>query len=254
MSSTTTPRTGGMSPLLVAAFAIAGGASVGNLYWAQPLLAVIAETFHIPTASAGTVVTVTQLGYAIGALLIIPSGDIVNRRRVIPVLMSLAAIALLMTGLAPSWPALLAAVAAIGLTTVSGQMLMPLAGDVATPLQRGRVLSIVASGILLGLVLARAISGLLAQWLGWRAVFFVAAGIMVVLAVVMARLLPDLPPRERLTYPTLFVRMLKLLGNPKVRATMVLGVPTMGIFTLFWTALTFLSRARPTTTRSPPSD
>jgi len=241
MTSSSTPQTGGMTRGAVLLFAIAGGAAVGNLYWAQPLLGTIADAFDIPTSSAGLVVTVTQIGYALGVFFLVPLGDVVNRKRVIPILMVLAAVFLTATGLAPTFSLLLAALALLGVTTVAGQFLTPLAGDLASDDQRGRVLGTVASGLILGLLISRTVSGIVSDLLGWRAIFFFAAGLMVALAIVMARFLPPLEPRARVPYGTLLGSVLRTAGtNARVRTTMLIGATMMCVFTLFWTGLTFL--------------
>ncbi|QHC68364.1 MFS transporter [Rathayibacter sp. VKM Ac-2759] len=235
-----------MSPGLTLLFAIAGGAAVGNLYWAQPLLGVIGDSFGVTTSAAGLLVTVTQVGYALGVFFLVPLGDTVDRRRMIPALMVLAAVFLAATALAPAFPVLLATLAMIGVTTVAGQLLTPLAGDLASDEQRGRVLGTVASGLVLGLLISRAISGIVADLLGWRSVFAGAAVLMLVLAVVMARRLPALPPRERVRYATLLGSVLRTVaGSRTVRVTVLIGGSAMCAFTLFWTGLTFLLGSAP---------
>ena len=153
-------------------FAIAGGVAVGNLYWAQPLLGAIAETFGISPASAGLVATASQLGYAIGVFFLVPLGDIVNRKRVIPALMILSAVMLIATGLAPSFSILLGALALLGVTSGAGQFLTLMAGDLATDGRRGRVLGTVAPGLILGFLISRALSGIVLDLWGWRAIYF----------------------------------------------------------------------------------
>ncbi|MBO0985392.1 MFS transporter [Rathayibacter sp. SD072] len=236
----------GMTRGLTLLFAIAGGAAVGNLYWAQPLLGVIGGDFGVSAGAAGLLVTVTQIGYAAGVFLLVPLGDTLDRRRLIPALMTSAAVFLAATALAPAFPVLLASLALIGVTTVAGQLLTPLAGDLATDEQRGRVLGTVASGLLLGLLISRAISGILADLLGWRAVFGIAAGLILVLALVMARRLPHLPPRARVRYGSLLASVLRTVGSSRaVRVTVLIGASAMCAFTLFWTGLTFLLGAEP---------
>ncbi len=110
-------------------FAVAAGVAVGNLYFAQPLLELIADDLHASTTSAGWLVTATQVGYAIGVLLIVPLGDVLDRRKLVPGMLLCSAAALLLCALAPTIGLLLAAVTVLGLTTVSGQLLTPLAGD-----------------------------------------------------------------------------------------------------------------------------
>lgn len=246
MSAADRASSPGMTRGLTLLFAVAGGAAVGNLYWAQPLLGVIAGSFDVTTAAAGLLVTVTQVGYALGVFLLVPLGDTVDRRRMIPALMVLASVFLLATSLAPAFPVLLATLALIGVTTVAGQLLTPLAGDLASDEQRGRVLGTVASGLMLGLLISRAISGIVADLLGWRAVFAGAAALMLVLAVVMARRLPALPPRERVPYGTLLASVLRTVARSRqARVTVLIGGSAMCAFTLFWTGLTFLLSAAP---------
>ncbi|WP_025778206.1 MFS transporter [Brevibacterium sp. VCM10] len=245
-SARTGSLSSGVSRGMTLLFAIAGGAAVGNLYWAQPLLNTIADSFGISMSLASLVVTVTQVGYAIGIFLLVPLGDTVNRRKVIPAMMLLTVLALLATGLAPSFPALLAAVALLGVTTVAGQFLTPLAGDLATDEQRGRVLGTVASGLMLGLLIARAVSGIVAEFLGWRAIYFAAAVLILILAVTMARTIPDLEPRAQVPYGKLLASVVRtVVTDGRVRMTMMLGSLTLCVFTMFWTGLTFLLAADP---------
>jgi predicted MFS family arabinose efflux permease len=137
-------QSGGMTRLLTLLFAVAGGVAVGNLYWAQPLLVEVAAAMHISAAAAGYLMTATQVGYAVGVLLLVPLGDTLNRKRLIPAVMGLSALALLWAALAPTFGALLASLAAVGLTTVSGQILVPYAGDLARDEERGRVIGSIA--------------------------------------------------------------------------------------------------------------
>jgi len=245
-STTPTPTQAGMTRGMTLLFAVAGGAAVANLYWAQPLLDTLAQAFGVSTSSAGLIVTVTQIGYALGVFFLVPLGDIVNRKRAIPLLMVLAAVFLTATALAPAFWILLVTLALIGVTTVAGQFLTPLAGDLASDQQRGRVLGSVASGLMLGLLISRAISGIVADLFGWRTIYGAAAVIMLVLSVVMARRLPTLEPRERIGYGTLLASVLRTFtGNRTVRITMLIGAASMCVFTMFWTGLTFLLAAAP---------
>ncbi|MFJ8768949.1 MFS transporter [Streptomyces clavifer] len=240
------PVARGMSRGMTLLFAVAGGAAVGNLYWAQPLLHTIAGSLHISTGSAGLLVTLTQIGYAVGAFLVVPLGDRLNRRRLIPSIMLASAGALAASAAAPGFGALLVAFALVGMTTVAGQLLVPLAGDLASDDQRGRVVGTVASGILIGILLSRAISGLVADAFGWRAVYVMAAALMVVFAAVLARVLPALPPRATASYPSLLASVLATVRRYRsVQVTLLLGAVAMTVFTLFWTALTFLLSAAP---------
>jgi predicted MFS family arabinose efflux permease len=235
-----------MTPGLTLLFAVAGGAAVGNLYWAQPLLDFIARDLHASTAEAGWLVTATQVGYAAGIVLVVPLGDVLVRRRLIPVIMTCAAVALVGCALAPSFAVLLLAITALGLTTVAGQILTPLAGDLADDAHRGRVVGTVVSGLLTGILVSRTISGLVAAAAGWRTIFAAAAAVDIVLAVLLYRAIPPLPPKTRLRYPALIASVGTVIRRERtVRWTMVLGGTAFGVFTLFWTALTFLLSGPP---------
>ena len=227
-------------------FAVAGGTAVGNLYWAQPLLDTIAGSFGVTSDAAGLLITATQVGYAIGVFFLVPLGDIVNRKRVIPALMVLSAIFLAATAVAPGFSILLVTLALLGVSTVSGQFLMPLAGDLASDDQRGRVLGTIASGLILGILVARTISGIVADLLGWRAIYVGAAGLMLLLAIGMARFLPSLEPRAAVGYKALLTSVLRTVADSaRVRVTILIGASVMSVFTLFWTGLTFLLASPP---------
>ncbi|MFG1928485.1 MFS transporter [Cryptosporangium sp. NPDC048952] len=235
-----------MSNRLTLLFAVAGGTAVGNLYWAQPLLEFIARDLHSSPATAGWLVTATQIGYAVGILLVVPLGDVLDRRKLVPIMMVCAAAALTACALAPSLGALLVAIAAVGVTTVSGQILTPLAGDLADDTNRGRIVGTVVSGLLIGILVSRTISGFVADVAGWRTIFAAAAVVALVLAGVLHRSIPTLPPKERLRYPALIASVATAVARERaVRWTLLLGAIGFALFTMFWTSLTFLLSAPP---------
>ncbi|WP_329423552.1 MFS transporter [Streptosporangium sp. NBC_01495] len=240
------PRPQVMTGGLTFLFAVAGGAAVGNLYWAQPLLDFIAGDLHAPTAVAGWLVTVTQVGYAIGILLFVPLGDVLDRRRLIPLMLLVSAVMLVLCALAPSFGLLLAAISLLGVTTVAGQLLTPLAGDLAVEAQRGQVVGTVTSGILTGILISRTISGLVAEFAGWRTVFVAAAVVAVLLAALLHRKIPALEPKTRLPYFQLIASVFSVVRRERVvRWTLLLGGTGFAIFTMFWTSLTFLLSSPP---------
>jgi predicted MFS family arabinose efflux permease len=239
------PR-GLMTRGLTLLFAVAGGVAVGNLYLAQPLLDLIARDLGASTASAGWLVTATQIGYAAGILLIVPLGDVRNRRHLVPAMMICAAAALTLCALAPSMGVLLIAISMVGVTTVAGQILAPLAGDLADVESRGRVVGIVVSGILTGILVSRTLSGLIADAAGWRVVFVTAAVAGVVLAVLVYHAIPPLAPKTHIRYPALLASVGAVVRRERaLRWTMVLGATTFATFTMFWTTLTFLLSGPP---------
>lgn len=235
-----------MTRRLTLLFAVAGGIAVGNLYWAQPLLGLIADDLHAPMSSAGWLITATQIGYALGILLIVPLGDVLNRRRLLPVMLLCSAAALTACALAPSFSVLLLAITALGVTTVAGQLLTPLAGDLSNDADRGRVVGTIVSGLLTGILVSRTISGLVAEATSWRVIFIAAALAAVVLAGLLYRAIPTMSPRAHLGYGALIGSVFTVVARERtVRWTLALGSTVFGVFTMFWTALTFLLSAPP---------
>ncbi|MBA8989253.1 putative MFS family arabinose efflux permease [Curtobacterium pusillum] len=236
----------GMTRARTLLFAVAGGAAVGNLYWAQPLLDVIASSLGTSVALAGLLVTLTQVGYALGILLVVPLGDVLDRRRLIPGVLVASAVTLVFAAIAPSFPVLLVALALVGLTTVAGQLLIPLAGDLAEPASRGRVVGAIASGVLTGILVSRTVSGLVADALGWRAVYAIAAVAALVFAVMLRRVVPELDRRDRMPYPALIASVFRAVAaHRSVQVTLIISATVFAVFTMFWTALTFLLSAEP---------
>ena len=235
-----------LSRALVLLFAVASGAAVGNLYYAQPLLDVIAADLHIGQGPAGLLITATQVGYALGIMFIVPLGDVRNRRRLVPLMMGLSALSLAACAAAPGVVVLLLALVAVGLSTVAGQILIPFAGDLADDASRGRVVGIVVSGALTGILFARIISGLIAGVAGWRVVFLAAAVLMLGLAAVLYRAVPVAPAKTAQPYRALLRSVLTLVRRERtLRVAMSYGAIGMASFTLFWTGLTFLLSGPP---------
>lgn len=227
-------------------FAIAGGAAVGNLYWAQPLLEEMAAALRVSQAVAGLLVTVTQIGYAVGIFLVVPLGDVLNRRRLVPGVLVASGVALFAAAAAPTWTTALLALTAVGLTSVGAQLLIPLAGDLAVPQERGRVVGTIVSGVLVGILLSRTISGVVADLFGWRAIYVLAGVLAWAFAAVLLRVLPTLPSRDHLPYGRLLASVFTAIRSDRaVPVTLVLGSSGFAVFTLLWTAMTFLLTAPP---------
>ncbi|MGI5442956.1 MFS transporter [Streptomyces shenzhenensis] len=235
-----------MTPARTLIFAIAAGLAVGNLYWAQPLIEVIAASLGVSPSHAATLVTVTQIGYALGIFLLVPLGDVLNRRRLVPLVLALSAVALLGAALSPVFPVLLVLLGGVGLTAVGAQMLAPLASELADPESRGRVVGTVASGILTGVLLSRTISGLVADLLGWRAIYVIAAAATLVLAVVLRSVIPPLEPRESVPYLRLLGSVFTTVAHYRAApATLAINAASFTVFSMFWTSLTYLLTAQP---------
>ncbi|MDQ1489586.1 MAG: hypothetical protein QOJ23_2100, partial [Actinomycetota bacterium] len=161
------PITRSMTLLL----ACATGAVVANLYYAQPLLHTIGRQLGVGEAAAGLVVTASQLGYALGLILLVPVGDVVNRRVLVPLVLLASTGALMAMAVAPGLPLLIGAAGAIGVTSVVVQILVPLAAELAPDAERGRIVGRVMSGLLLGILLSRTVAGFAAAAIGWRGLY-----------------------------------------------------------------------------------
>ncbi|MBN8229725.1 MFS transporter [Corallococcus macrosporus] len=235
-----------LRPSLVWLMAVAGAVTVANLYYNQPLLGDIGRTLNADGSALGLVPTLTQVGYAVGMLFLVPLGDSLERRKVILVLCGGVGAALVAAGLAPSLNVMVAASFAIGVTTVVPQMLIPFAAQLAAPAERGRVVGTVMSGLLIGILLSRTAAGFVGTHLGWRTMFFVAAGLMVVMGVVLRFALPSAPPVAAMPYPQLMRSLIHLARTePVLRLHALLGGLTFGAFSAFWATLALYLRSMP---------
>ena len=219
---------------------------MANLYYNQPLLSDIARTFHASTRAAGAIATLTQAGYAVGLLLFVPLGDVVERRRLIVMLLLCVTGALLLAALGPTLGVVAAASFAIGVTTVVPQLLLPLAAGLSPPHMRGRVVGTVVSGILVGILGGRAVAGAVNDLAGWRAMFVAAAVAMLSLALLLRVALPLSASTVAVPYAAL-VRSLGTLfrGEPVIRDAALLGALTFAQFSAFWTTIAFRLREPP---------
>ena len=237
---------GTISPVLVLVLAAACGLAVANLCYAQPLLHELAAAFHASAAATGLIVTLTQAGYAAGLVLLVPLGDLVERRGLIVAVLGLAALALAGSALAGSLAVFELIALGVGCTTVAAQILVPMAADLAAPERRGRVVGVVMSGLLIGILLSRTLSGLVAAALGWRTVYWVAAALMVALAATLRLVLPRDLPARRLRYPALLRSTGSLLrSEPVLRRRALLGALGFAAFSVLWTTLAFLLSGAP---------
>ena len=240
------PAQAGLPPLLVALMAVATGAIVANLYYAQPVLHEVAATFGVGPGVAATVVTFTQLGYAAGLLLVVPVGDLRPRRGLVPAVFAVAAVALVVCAAAPAFWLFALGSVLLGAVSVGGQVLVPFAADLAQPERRGRVVARIMTGLLLGILLARTVSGAVAQVAGWRAIYWLSAGLMVLFALVLRRALPGEAPRPHVPYRSLVGSSLRLLGaEPALRRRAWYGACAFAAFSVLWTSLAFLLSGPP---------
>ena len=226
---------------LVGLLALSCGAIVANLYYAQPLVGVIAPALGLTTGEAGLVVTVTQVGYGAGLIAIASLADLVENRRLVLLCMA-ATIAGLWAVAVSDGPAMfLAASFAVGATAVGTQVLVPLAAHLSPEHVRGRVVGNVMGGLLAGIMLARPVSSLIASWGGWRSVFVVAGAGMAVLALVLRLRLPARSPRADMHYGQILASMVRLIMTERVLQKRALYQALMfAAFNLFWTSVPLL--------------
>jgi predicted MFS family arabinose efflux permease len=236
----------GTSRGLVVLLAVGCGLSAANLYYAQPLLHTIARSFGTTSATAGLVVTLSQIGYAVGLALVLPLGDLLDRRRLVPAILLVTTAALAASAVAPSIGLLVALAGVVGVGSVAAQLLVPLAAELARPEERGSVVGTVMSGLLLGILLARTLSGLVAGSSSWHVVYWVATGLAGGLALVLSRALPDDGPRPALRYRALLAATVRLVATePLLRRRAAYGALGFAAFSVFWTTVAFLLSGPP---------
>lgn len=238
--------TGRISRPLVLLLAVATGLSVANLYYIQPLLDEVRHDLGAGSGVAGLIVTACQLGYLAGIVLLVPLGDLLERRRLLAGLMAAAGVGQAVVALSWSVEVLFVAVVAVGVLSVTGQMIVAHTASLAAEEERGRVVGTVMSGLLLGILLARTVAGYLAELGGWRTVFWVAAAVMLALAAAIYSALEPYQQDQRLGYGALLRSLATLVGEePVLRRRALLGAAGFGAFSVFWTPLAFLLSGRP---------
>ncbi|MDT5180911.1 MAG: hypothetical protein QOJ95_5109, partial [Mycobacterium sp.] len=226
--------------LVTVVLATACGLAVANIYFAQPILDLLAASFHVTQGAATSAVTVVQIGYALGLVLLLPMGDLLENRRLTSAMLVVTAAALVVAGTAQSLGVFLAASVLIGVTSVVAQILIPFAAHLAPEASRGRIVGWVGSGLLLGILLARTLSSLAAAVWGWRAIFFISAGLMLVMAVVLARLLPSRKPDHTTGYLTLMASVWELVRTqPVLRRRALCQALMFAAFSGYWTGIAY---------------
>ncbi|WP_342051506.1 MULTISPECIES: MFS transporter [unclassified Cupriavidus] len=236
-TSSPTADHAGMSGTLVALFALCAGLLVANLYYAQPIIELIAPAVGLSVPSASFIVSLTQIGYAIGLFFLVPLADLLENRRLL-VISGIATAASLLGAAVSSHPGPFLLVSLLlGLSSVSVQILIPLAAHLAPEAQRGRTVGTIMGGLLTGILLARPLSSMLAQYLGWRAVFLIAAAMTLATVAIIALTLPRRVPGHRASYGELLVSLWHLFTRHAVlRRRALYQALLFAAFSLFWTA------------------
>lgn len=214
------------------------GLIVANIYYCQPLIVLISNEFGVAEAQAGTITFFTQVGYALGLLFIVPLGDMLEKRRQIVVTTGCTVVFLMLAALAPSLALLNAASLLIGATSVVPQLILPLAAALSPTAKRGKIIGTVMSGLLIGILLSRTISGYVGAWVGWRGMFWIAAAISALLMIVMRVAFPKNESHFRGHYGQLLRTLLTLARQQRVlREASLINALTFAGFGLFWTTM-----------------
>ncbi|AWN35857.1 MFS transporter [Methylobacterium radiodurans] len=237
----------GLRPATLAVCAIGCGLSVANIYYAQPLLAAMAHDFEIPPAAIGLIVTLTQIGYALGLILVVPLGDLIDPRKLAVAQAASSAVALTIVAASQSAAVMFPAMVMVGLLSVIVQVLVAYAAALAEPARRGQAIGTVTSGIVIGILSARVVAGLLSDLGGWRAVYMVSACLSAVLALALAHLLPR---RGSASFAGSYFAVVRsiprlFIEDPVLRLRGMLALLIFATFSTFWTALVLPLSASP---------
>ncbi|TFK38956.1 MFS general substrate transporter [Crucibulum laeve] len=229
------------------AFGFASTFTVANLYYCQPLLIQLSLAFHVSFSEVSRIPTLIQAGYAVGLLLISPLGDLLRRRQIILVVVTISGA--LTIGLAVTNNLIVFEVLSflVGVVTVTPQILLPLAADLAPPHRRASAISVVLSGLLFGVLIARVLAGVIAEFTSWRVVYYFSIGVQAVVLVGCYLLLPDYPSKNKdLTYWDILWTMAKFsVTEPILIQACLINIGSSACFSNFWVTLTFLLGASP---------
>ena len=236
----------GIQRRLVFLLAVTAGLAVASNYYAQPLLATIAHHLNVSRRATSFLVTASQIGYALGLAAVVPLGDLLERRRLITGLLGVSAIGLVAASLSPNLAVLAFASLIVGVTSVVAQIAVPFSASLATERERGLVVGTVMSGLLIGMLLARTFAGFVADFLGWRAIYVLAALLVSGLVCVLRRELPESRENDVSSYAQLMQTVWRLVREERVlRYRSIYGACVFAAFSAFWTTAAFLLSDRP---------
>jgi predicted MFS family arabinose efflux permease len=226
--------------------ALATGVIVANLYYLQPLLHQVKGDFHTGTMGATSLITLIQIGYALGLAFVVPLGDLLPRRRLVVAIFILAAATMLLASIVHSFLLFAVLTVVVGLSSVGGQLIIPFAADLAVDGQRGRVVARLMSGLLIGILLSRTLSGIVSEAVGWRGVYVCAAALLTLMALVLRVALPTEQRRAHVPYHRLVSSSFVLLGTfPELRRRAWFGATVFAANSVLWSTLAYQLSAAP---------
>jgi predicted MFS family arabinose efflux permease len=220
--------------------AVMAGFTVANLYYNQPLLDIICRETGITQVEANLITVITQIGYALGLLFVVPLADMVSVRRIVVLGMSVAAVSAVAIGCADSVWLLWGGSLALGLSSIMPQLFIPMATLYSLPENKTRNMGYVASGLLTGIVSARAVSGYVGEWWGWRMMFFIVAGLMLIGLIVTLRMMPPVSISFHGTYRQLMRTVGNIfLSNPRIRLYSIRPAMSVACMMSIWSCMAF---------------
>lgn len=236
-----------LTPSIALLFAIASGLSVSSIYYAQPLLDSLAVEFRIARSSIGILITITQVFYALGLFFLVPLGDLLDRRKLVFAQMLASVFALTLVGLSPNAAVLYVGLSLVGFLAVVTQALVAFAATMSAPKQRGRIVGIVTSGIVIGILLARTFAGFVTDLAGWRFVYLVSASLMLIMSFTLFFILPKQNQHAAsLPYVQLLHSIFALFLQERIlRVRAMLALLIFTVFSILWTSLVLPLSAPP---------
>lgn len=230
----------GIPTHIIVLMAAMAGLTVANLYYNQPLLEMMRSELGTTASLANLITVITQIGYALGLCFIVPTGDLFSRRRIIVVCMVIAALMTVAIAMASNIYTIWGASLVMGACSIVPQLFIPIAGQFSKPEHKARNMGYVLSGLLIGILGARVISGMIGDWFGWRAMFYIAAGIMMLCLLLTLGVMPDMQPNFTGTYRGLMQSVVEIFRNhPKIRLNSIRAAFGFGSMLSFWACLAF---------------